>query len=235
MKKKKNISSRDFIESLTSCEISVTGRSAEEAASNADGLLLEMLRKSLVDPQTKAELLNLPDPGETFREMFQKADNEVSDEDVFVLIRENHFYLGARFAQEKIERWQTEMYSTDQLLAAKAEDKLKRIGAALAVKGRGNARVPSTYVAAVRKTILQALKEGRILDKPYLRRTASIKEAFGVHLTNDELPDTYEELAHLITANLLGRSRHTVDADWKRAEQIQTASDFSTFRLKKSK
>lgn len=72
---------------------------------------------------------------EFIQDLMLKTDADVSTEDFFRFIRYDPAVLGSRLAQDKILRWQNEIFNNDGTTSFKAEYNLKRIGIELALKG----------------------------------------------------------------------------------------------------
>ncbi len=97
------------------------------------------IKKILIDPlDDKArnllfdnQKIKIPSRHKSFSAMLKstevhfknRRDSDVTDDKFFEMISENPSYLGDRFSQEKIQRWQKELHDEDK--AFKAEEKLK--------------------------------------------------------------------------------------------------------------
>lgn len=158
---------------------------------------------------------NLPDPKELLMKWLKKSESEVSDDKFFELIKRDPIFLAFPFAQEKILRWQREMYDRNDVKAY-AKTCLKKIGTTLAFWERRG--VPKVFVATTRINVDQILKSKKILNcRNEGHKRLMLKELFGKEIIDgiDTHSATYGGLANEITAKMFNLSPGTVASYYK--------------------
>lgn len=184
-------------------------------------------------------LLSQPDKDQVRAQWMQKSDAEVTDDRFFMMIEKDPAYLGSRFAQEKIERWQNEMcgFRIEDLpgddwreaavsgpAAFRAEQNLKKIGTTLAHKTTEKPRTDH-LVFAVFGSVLEAIKKSGISRmRAPANKKLRFKEVFSKELAEQKdileqlniIPNTDRKLAIAVTAALTGHTPSTVNTYLKK-------------------
>lgn len=157
------------------------------------------------------------------------SNRPVTDEEFYELISESPRCLGDNFAQKKIRQWQSEVNSSNKDKALDAQEKLNKIGQALARKKK-DPRIMFEIVAK-RSNVYDQLKQYKISKmKQAANKRLTLKKLFGDNIINsiDKLPQSDSKLADLITALIMKTTSAIVEKCHKK--QVEKLQSIPVFR-----
>jgi len=144
---------------------------------------------------------------------FSLTSEKISDDKFFEIIKQAPIFLQSSCALDKIEKWQEDLKSKNNDTVFQAQEKLKKIGTALALK-----KIPSECikprVSLYRIHALKFIKDKKIMkmrSKENQRKT--LEEKFGDKIIDSikKMPDTSAKLANIITAKCFQLCPSTVE------------------------